>query len=244
MATQTQIEANRRNAQKSTGPRSAEGKAASRLNALKCGIDAQAHVIPGEDPDALEELALEYHQRFKPGTPEQRMMVDAMINSEWLLRRFRKVEAELWTFRLRKSYKPDRKNPLGDIYGRSVEIFGRLQRRIDSIERTYRRSLAELRRLQSEPAPTPDPPQPSEAAHELRATVVEIPFPAQATASQDQQLAPEIGFVPSTRSERPAFRKSRDSHGAAPSPSVLRHPQQPDGTSAANALALHCEPRR
>jgi hypothetical protein len=56
MATLTQIEANRRNAQHSTGPRTAEGKAASSMNALKTGIDAQSSVIPGEDAAALVAL--------------------------------------------------------------------------------------------------------------------------------------------------------------------------------------------
>jgi hypothetical protein len=201
MATQLQIEANRRNAQRSTGPRSPEGKAASRLNALKCGIDAQVHVIPGEDPDALEELALEYHHRFQPATPDQRMMVDAMIHSEWLLRRYRKVEAELWTFRLRKSYKPDRKNPLGDIFGRSVDVFGRLQRRIDSIERTYRRSLEQLRRLQSEASPSPEPPQPSPTASGPH-ILAEHPAAVATEAPCAQAVARPIGFVPASRSCR------------------------------------------
>ena len=50
MASQKQTEANRLNAQKSTGPRSVEGKAASRMNALKSGIDARSNFIRGEDP--------------------------------------------------------------------------------------------------------------------------------------------------------------------------------------------------
>ena len=49
MPTQAQLNANRLNAQKSTGPTSPEGKAASSLNALKSGIDAWSHIIPGED---------------------------------------------------------------------------------------------------------------------------------------------------------------------------------------------------
>jgi hypothetical protein len=48
MATQAPIEANRRTAMKSTGPRSVEGKGAARFNALKHCIDARALVIPGE----------------------------------------------------------------------------------------------------------------------------------------------------------------------------------------------------
>ena len=47
MATEKQIEANRRNAAKSTGPRSPEGKARSSMNALKSGVDAEAEIIPG-----------------------------------------------------------------------------------------------------------------------------------------------------------------------------------------------------
>jgi hypothetical protein len=42
MATEQQVEANRRNAQKSTGARSEEGKAKSRFNALKFGIHAKS----------------------------------------------------------------------------------------------------------------------------------------------------------------------------------------------------------
>ena len=45
MASQKQTEANRLNAQKSTGPRSPEGKAASSMNALKSGIDAKSQII-------------------------------------------------------------------------------------------------------------------------------------------------------------------------------------------------------
>jgi len=54
MASIRQIEANRLNAKKPPGPRTAEGKSRSRMNALKSGIDAQAETIPTEDPDALQ----------------------------------------------------------------------------------------------------------------------------------------------------------------------------------------------
>ena len=69
MPTDSQIQANRRNAKKSTGPRSAEGKAASSQNALKTGIDAKSPVIRGEDHATLEALATRYHERFQPATP-------------------------------------------------------------------------------------------------------------------------------------------------------------------------------
>jgi hypothetical protein len=96
MATQAQILANRRNALRSTGPRSNEGKAVSRFNALKSGIQAKSQVIPGEDPVELEKLAADYHLQFQPATPLERFLTDALVNAEWQLRRYRKVEAQLW----------------------------------------------------------------------------------------------------------------------------------------------------
>ena len=54
MSTLRQIEANRRNAQKSTGPTSVTGKAASSMNALKTGIHAKSLVLPSENPAELE----------------------------------------------------------------------------------------------------------------------------------------------------------------------------------------------
>lgn len=49
-----QAESNRRNAEKSTGPRTAEGKAASRRNALKHGLTGAGVVLPHEDAAEVE----------------------------------------------------------------------------------------------------------------------------------------------------------------------------------------------
>ena len=53
MATQIQTQANRRSAQLSTGSRTQPGKAISRINALKTGIDARNEAASGEDPADL-----------------------------------------------------------------------------------------------------------------------------------------------------------------------------------------------
>src|SRR4051794_15813380 len=96
MASPAQITANRANALKSTGPRSAEGKAASCFNALKHGLDAQSIIIPGEDPAEYEELAANYRDEFQPSTPSEAFHIETMIRADWQKRRLQPVEAELY----------------------------------------------------------------------------------------------------------------------------------------------------
>ena len=54
MASEAQIKANRENAQKSTGPRTEEGKAVVAQNAVKHGLWARQAVIKEEDPAEFE----------------------------------------------------------------------------------------------------------------------------------------------------------------------------------------------
>src|SRR4051794_18679112 len=49
---QAKIESNRRNAQRSTGPRTQRGKEVSRLNGMTHGACSKIAVLPGEDPEA------------------------------------------------------------------------------------------------------------------------------------------------------------------------------------------------
>jgi len=178
MSTLKQIEANRLNSQKSTGPRSPEGKTAVRFNALKSGIDAKSQVIPGEDPAALELLATEYHERFQPATPEARALVDALVTAEWLQRRFRTLETQLYAYGIQTVFRQVEGFQIAQAYDHHSDAFSRLQRRIDAAERTFHRTLLALQKLQPR---APQPNQPSE------------PEPL-----SNQPPAPEIGFVPST----------------------------------------------
>ena len=69
MATQAQVAANRLNARKSTGPRTAEGKTKAAQNAVKHGFRAARDVIVGEDPGPPQRLAPwnEAHPRARQG---------------------------------------------------------------------------------------------------------------------------------------------------------------------------------
>ena len=142
-ATPAQITANRRNAQLSTGPRSELGKAVSRFNALKTGIQAKSHVIPGEDPAELDQLAADYHRQFHPSTPVECFLVDTIVNADWQLRRLHKVEAKLWDHALSED-----NSGLGDAYTRNLAAFTRLHHRLEAVERSYYRALKQLQQLQ------------------------------------------------------------------------------------------------
>jgi hypothetical protein len=149
MATQRQIEANRLNAQKSTGPRTPEGKAAVRLNALKHGLDARLLVIPGEDPDELDALALEYYDQFRPETPVARYLVDSLVHCDWNRRRLLRLQANI----IRSLSGEDPNDPFAraDRAAFGPAPLDRVFRQLNALERQYFRALAQLHRPSEQP---------------------------------------------------------------------------------------------
>jgi hypothetical protein len=70
MATESQINANRRNSAKSTGPRTPEGKSQSSGNALKHGLCVGFRVMQAENQEEVDELIAEYWRDFAPANCE------------------------------------------------------------------------------------------------------------------------------------------------------------------------------
>src|SRR3954471_20417487 len=60
------LAANRANAKKSTGPRTAAGKSRSRFNAVRHGLTASVGLLPGEDGAALHDLSAAVHADLRP----------------------------------------------------------------------------------------------------------------------------------------------------------------------------------
>lgn len=92
-----QIEANRRNAQKSTGPKTPNGRAVSKRNALKHGILSREVVVHGR---CIKESGREFaalRQRFwedlKPVGMLEEMLVDQIMTKYWRSRRALKAES-------------------------------------------------------------------------------------------------------------------------------------------------------
>ena len=96
MSTTVRTAANRANAQKSTGPRSAEGKDASRFNALKHGMDAESIIIPGENPAAWLRLAADYNRQFHPSPGSNSSPSIPSSAAHWQKRRLQRTETKIY----------------------------------------------------------------------------------------------------------------------------------------------------
>jgi hypothetical protein len=92
-----QIAANRANAQKSTGPKTPEGRAVSKMNALKHGIFSKEVLVSGlnikESRRELEELYERLWQQYGPIGPVEEILVDQIVTAQWRLRRVLRAES-------------------------------------------------------------------------------------------------------------------------------------------------------
>src|ERR1035441_6206799 len=166
MSTLRQIEANRRNAQKSTGPTSVSGKATSSMNALQTGIHAKSLVLPTEKLADLQQLIDEYYQSHHPASPEARIMLDEIIRCECTLRRLGVAETQLFEYAHQEAFTVEDDFPLGQSCMNQHKSFGQLQWRIDSTRRALYRALHTLQELEAAPTPAPPVPDPPSRSEE------------------------------------------------------------------------------
>ena len=88
MSTYKQRAANRTNAHKSTGPKTEQGKARSRMNAVKHGLTgARCVLIEGEDPEEFDALCADLIAKYQPSTAFGRELVIQLAVETWRLRR-------------------------------------------------------------------------------------------------------------------------------------------------------------
>jgi hypothetical protein len=92
-----QLAANRRNAQKSTGPQTSNGQAVSKMNAFKHGIYSRDVLVRGkharESARELRALHARFWEHYKPMGPVEEMLVDQIVAAHWRLRRALKAES-------------------------------------------------------------------------------------------------------------------------------------------------------
>ena len=117
MASELQIAANRLNAQSSSGPRTEEGKARSRMNAVKHGLTAQAGLLAHEDPGEFASLSEAVMAEFRPGSALEDELVERIASVLWRLRRVPAFEAGL--FGLGRGL-PEKTEPSRNSLSRSI----------------------------------------------------------------------------------------------------------------------------
>jgi hypothetical protein len=85
---------NAANAQHSTGPATAEGKARSSRNALRHGLTSQTVVLAHESAEAYEAVRQSLFDTHRPGTEREEQLVTRMAECWWRLTRALRVESE------------------------------------------------------------------------------------------------------------------------------------------------------
>jgi hypothetical protein len=98
---QARIDANRENAKKSTGPRSAAGKATSSRNRLIHGLRANKHILLDDDnPEDFLLLLKDLDNTFRPVGEAEEMLVTHVAADMWRLEHALPMEAGIFRHRL------------------------------------------------------------------------------------------------------------------------------------------------
>jgi len=95
MVSEKRIEANRRNAQRSTGPRSIDGRARSSMNALRHGITGQVSIMNEEDRGAHDKFVQELITGLRPEGAVELQFASVIAEDFWRLQRIRAVENDM-----------------------------------------------------------------------------------------------------------------------------------------------------
>jgi hypothetical protein len=105
MASQAQIDANRRNSQRSTGPKTEAGKARARYNALQHGTHAKTvrPVLPQENAAELNDRINRWINDLKPRNGAERELVTNAAELTWTLDRAKRCETARLAKRVRKA---------------------------------------------------------------------------------------------------------------------------------------------
>jgi len=150
MLSEARQTANAANSRLSTGPRTGEGKARSSQNARTHGLTAAQLVIAAEDREEFDELHDQLQADIRPQGALQQILFDQLVAAAWNLRRILRMEAELTA--TTATYIDILDNP--DLTAK----LDRLARHQTRIERSFHRSLRELKSLQTDAALAPTLP--------------------------------------------------------------------------------------
>jgi hypothetical protein len=162
MATIRQIQANRANAKRSTGPASAAGKKASSQNAVRHGLIARAVVLKAESTQRFEELLASFVEEFQPRTANEHALVETLAVARWrLMRNWMLITALLETETANQDPQTGGDPVLAAMAFRkladSSQALHLLQRYETALDRQYSRALNNLLKVRGGNNPGPKP---------------------------------------------------------------------------------------
>ncbi len=148
------VEANRKNARKSTGPRDTS---VTRLNAIKHGLLSEEVLLPWEEEKTLTQLGKRLRLDLAPQGELECILVDRIVAAVWRLRRLCAVEREMMEgdvgARVARGPKYTHRDvTLGRAFAMDLaqyDTYSKLSRCEASVERSLYRAFHELLRLQS-----------------------------------------------------------------------------------------------
>ncbi len=152
MATEAQVNANRANAQKSTGPRTAEGKAAVAQNALTHGLMARAAVLQGEEWEEYTSFHENLIQELYPDGVQEEELAERIVGLYWRLRRAERYQNAVFEtlydkYAAEKVETPAPADPVPSVA--SDPVLGRMLVADFSGDRVLERALLYERRIEN-----------------------------------------------------------------------------------------------
>jgi hypothetical protein len=122
MSSFKQIEANRRNALKSTGPTTPEGKQRSRCNAIRHGLTAETVIAVLENSDDYEAFERAVISDYDAESAVERELVLRLASVLWRLRRATSIESGLFESVIEDTHKPERPLPSRENLGEVANL--------------------------------------------------------------------------------------------------------------------------
>ena len=206
MATAQQIEANRANAQLSTGPRTEAGKATASRNATSHGLATAHTILPGEDAAAFDQLIANLIREHAPLGETETFLVRQLAQNHWKLDRLDAIESSIYAYILDGvAVEITAYTKIAAIFmgnSASCAAIDRLERYRGSTRSAYHRSIKELRACQS-----------TREAREIAENRTKPIRPAIVTKTI---LGAVSATPPPSREESPAAVPSRDREAIAP----------------------------